>query len=195
MQDHEDSNSGETDSQDVVGSEGEIMLVGASRQQDEPVKRSTSKLGAMREALGTKEATLAQSKVDLVSLHAVLSPGSVVDMTEVYYSDYAQVDSFLRLSGFDTDNPIDIQRLRQLHMEASEYLAEVHNYRIPEDVQYPEKIHDLFLIASQGRSQVPREGNYLKVPFSDSPLTVSAGLVPVDNSVDFVGDNFVVSEL
>tara|TARA_Y100001934_G_C12239829_1_gene719745 strand:- start:8 stop:1000 length:993 start_codon:yes stop_codon:yes gene_type:complete len=87
---------------------------------------------------------------DLMALHAVLSPGSVVDASDFFYNDFEHVDEFLRLSGFDTDNPIDNRRLRELHIEATTYLTEVHSYRIPEDVQYPNKVHDLFLIASSG---------------------------------------------
>ncbi len=91
-----------------------------------------------------------QAMVDLQQLRAVLASGSIVDSGGLYYPDRASVDQFLRLSGFDTDNSLDLQRLRELHLEAIAYLADIHSYRIPEDVQYPAEIHDLFLVASSG---------------------------------------------
>ena len=86
----------------------------------------------------------------LIELRAVLEPQSIVDSSGVFFADHARVDRFLRLSGFDTDNTLDLQRLGELHHEAITYLAETHGYRIPEQVQYPERIHDVFLVASQG---------------------------------------------
>jgi len=153
MRDDKGPNPEEESTDVALGSEGEIMAVSQAEEAKPPKEKSRSKFGRIRESLYSKPIKCTQEISDLMSLYAVLSPGSVVDTTELHYTDFAQVDAFLRLSGFDTDNPIDMQRLSDVHMEATTYLAEIHNYRIPKDVQYPNKIHDVFLIASTGKGR------------------------------------------
>ncbi len=84
---------------------------------------------------------------DLAALKLTLFGESVVDMARVWFSDRAAVDEFLRLAGFDTDNPLDMARLHELHHEAIVYLTDVHRYRLPLQIEQPPEIHDLFLVA------------------------------------------------
>jgi len=86
----------------------------------------------------------------VAAIRTALQGFSVVDSARVWFPDRAAVDAFLRLHAFDTDNPIDLRRLGDLHHEATVYLADTQRYRLPRDVEQPESIHDLFLHASHG---------------------------------------------
>jgi uncharacterized protein (TIGR04552 family) len=77
----------------------------------------------------------------------------------MWFASRESVDRFLRLSQFDTDNPFDLQRLRDLHREAIDYLVGVHRYRMPEEIVHIDEIHDLFLMASRDPSQVQKLAN------------------------------------
>lgn len=92
---------------------------------------------------------------DLAALRLVLTGHSVVDMGRWWFADRAAVDEFLRLVGFDVDNPLDLARIEEIHREAIMYLSEVHHQRLPEAVEHPDAIQDLFLLAShhKGRDQ------------------------------------------
>lgn len=93
---------------------------------------------------------------DLAALRHVLSGASAIDSARVWFPDAAHVDSFLRLHQFDTDNPIDLARLQQLHHEATTYLTEAHRYRLPRAVEQPESIHALFLAAAHEPGRLQR---------------------------------------
>ncbi len=77
----------------------------------------------------------------------VLYGESVVDMSRTFFGDRTAVEAFLRLCTFDTDNPLDILRLRELHHEAVVYLTDVHRYRLPLRIEQPQEIHSVFLAA------------------------------------------------
>ncbi len=89
---------------------------------------------------------------DLATLRLVLSGESFLDHNRCWFPDRTAVDDFLRLHQFDTDNPLDLGRLRELHAEATVYLTETHRYHMPPDVTEVEEIHDLFLAASHHTS-------------------------------------------
>lgn len=97
---------------------------------------------------GTGETISAQRLADLASLKLVLFGESVIDLPRFWYADRASVDEFLRLAAFDTDNPLDMARLHELHHEATVYLTDVHRYRLPLQIEQPTEIHDLFLAAA-----------------------------------------------
>jgi uncharacterized protein (TIGR04552 family) len=93
---------------------------------------------------------------DLAGMRMALFGESVVDMARVGFSDRESVDAFLRLATFDTDNPLDLGRLHELHHEAVVYLTDVHRYRLPLQIEQPEEIHSVFLAAASpdmGREQ------------------------------------------
>ena len=85
---------------------------------------------------------------DLTALKLVLYGESVIDLPRFWFSDRAAVDAFLRLAEFDTDNPLDLARLHELHHEATVYLTDMHRYRLPLQIEQPAEIHDLFMAAA-----------------------------------------------
>jgi uncharacterized protein (TIGR04552 family) len=74
---------------------------------------------------------------------------SILDRPRLWFNTWNGVDHFLRLCQFDTDNPLDIVFLRDLHRAAVEYLADIHEYQVPAEVEQVDEIHDLFLTASR----------------------------------------------
>jgi uncharacterized protein (TIGR04552 family) len=93
---------------------------------------------------------------DLSALRVVLAGESVVDLPRLFFQDRQAVDTFLRTCGFDTDNPIDLAALREIHHDAVVYLAEQHNYRLPAQVEDLREIHDLFLLSASGAPRLRR---------------------------------------
>jgi uncharacterized protein (TIGR04552 family) len=93
---------------------------------------------------------------DLAALKLTLTGESVIDLSRLPFDTREQVDHFLRLNQFDTDNPLDLARLREVHREL-EYLTSLHHLRFPAELEEPEEIHDIFLAATQhGTSRVRR---------------------------------------
>ena len=86
--------------------------------------------------------------MELSALKMVLCGESIVDFPRLFFSARQEVDHFLRLCAFDTDNPLDMGRLHELHHEATVYLTDVHRYRLPLKIEQPQEIHDLFLAAA-----------------------------------------------
>lgn len=87
---------------------------------------------------------------ELAAARLVLTGESVVDLPRLWFSTRERVDRFLRVLQFDTDNPLDLNRLWELHHEALSYLTEQHGYRFPRAIEEPDELHQLFLDASIG---------------------------------------------
>ncbi|MBC7794187.1 MAG: TIGR04552 family protein, partial [Clostridia bacterium] len=87
---------------------------------------------------------------DLNAVRLALTGESVVDSGRPWFRSRDAVDEFLRLSGFDTDNPLDMARVQEIHEDALAYLTDIHQYRLPIEIEEPAEIHDLFLLASCG---------------------------------------------
>lgn len=85
---------------------------------------------------------------NLAALRMILFGESAIDLPRLWFHDAVAVDDFVRLNGFDTDNPLDLNRLNELHHEATAYLTDVHKYRLPLQIEQPEAIHSLFLAAA-----------------------------------------------
>lgn len=85
---------------------------------------------------------------NLAALRLILFGESAIDLPRLWFHDAIAVDDFIRLNGFDTDNPLDLDRLGELHHEATVYLTDVHKYRLPLQIEQPEAIHSLFLAAA-----------------------------------------------
>lgn len=98
----------------------------------------------------------AARQFDLAALRLVLTGESAVDAPSLAFRDRSQVDQFLRQCQFDTDNPLDLQRLLEIHHEATVYLTDVHRYHLPLVVEQPREIHDLFLATSSQSRRVRR---------------------------------------
>ena len=104
--------------------------------------------GKQDRAAGKSDAVTSLRMADLGSLKLVLFGESVIDLPRFWFDDHTAVDGFLRLCEFDTDNPLDMARLHELHHEATVYLTDVHRYRLPLQIEQPHEIHDLFLAAA-----------------------------------------------
>ena len=85
---------------------------------------------------------------DLVALRLVLFGESAIDLPRSWFSDRAAADDYLRLVGFDTDNPLDLARLQELHHEAVVYLTDIHRYRLPLPIESPDEVHSVFTAAA-----------------------------------------------
>jgi uncharacterized protein (TIGR04552 family) len=103
---------------------------------------------APRAAAGAEGAGGAQPLANLAALRLVLAGESAIDLPRLWFTDVAAVDAFIRLHGFDTDNPLDLRRLGELHHEATVYLTDVHRYRLPLQIEQPSTIHELMLAAA-----------------------------------------------
>lgn len=92
----------------------------------------------------------ARKLADLHRLRALLTGTSVVDSEAMAVPDRDAVDHHLRLCEFDTDNPLDLSRLRGLLADAIAYLRDLHHYEFPLAIEEPESIHDVFMLAALG---------------------------------------------
>ncbi|MBM4321769.1 MAG: hypothetical protein FJ125_17990, partial [Deltaproteobacteria bacterium] len=92
---------------------------------------------------------------DLEAIRSLLRGGSVVDWRRSNFGTLAEVDSFLRVSGFDPERPKDRVRLHTLHRQAVVYLKENLHFAFPEELSHPESVAGLFLVASDRKSQNP----------------------------------------
>jgi uncharacterized protein (TIGR04552 family) len=86
--------------------------------------------------------------MDVEALRLILRGGSVIDWRRLSLETRDEVDRFLRLSLFDSDDPKDLERLREILAQAVQYLRSAFRYRVADPVANPKEIHDLFLMAS-----------------------------------------------
>ena len=100
---------------------------------------------ARRHVLGADAATRLGN---YCALKHVLFGDSAIDLPRLWFGETQAVDAFIRLCGFDTDNPLELARLGELHHEATVYLSEVHRYRLPLEIEQAKSVTDLFLAAS-----------------------------------------------
>lgn len=85
---------------------------------------------------------------DMEVLRLCLRGGSVIDWKRLHFQSPEEIDRFLRLCQFEPDDAVDEKRMRAILAEAVLYLRTVFRYRVAEAVAQPERIHDLFLLAS-----------------------------------------------
>jgi uncharacterized protein (TIGR04552 family) len=92
---------------------------------------------------------------DLEAVRLLLRGGSVIDWHRLAFTDYREVDRFLRVNEFDPDSNEDLNRLEELRDEAVDYLSRNFSYRIPPEVGSGVPVQDLFLLAShRGKRQI-----------------------------------------
>jgi uncharacterized protein (TIGR04552 family) len=94
---------------------------------------------------------------DLAALRLILNGESTVDWPRLWLPDRDAVDGFLRLCAFDTDNPLDLGRIRELHRDAFDYLRDVHHLRLPPALEEPTEVHEVFLAASLAPGRLRRQ--------------------------------------
>lgn len=85
---------------------------------------------------------------DLEILKLVLTGGSVIDWKRLHFRTKDEVDAFLRANLFDPDDPIDVRRMYAILGQAVIYLRKTFRYKVAQPVAQPERIQDLFLMAS-----------------------------------------------
>ena len=88
--------------------------------------------------------TEAEMVYALRRLRQALFGESIVDLTAFQFPHEDAVNTFLRLHGYDADNPLDMAALWGVHADAIQYLTEVHRYRLPGQVVAPDSIQQLF---------------------------------------------------
>src|SRR5207248_7551802 len=88
---------------------------------------------------------------DLERMRLVLRGGSVIDWRRLHFQNKEEVDHYLRLCLFDPDDPFDRARLQRILDAAVDYLRTSFRYRVAEEVARPQKVQDLFLLASGAR--------------------------------------------
>lgn len=119
------------------------------------MKPATHAAGAPARSFAPLVPLAAMGLQDVEILRLVLRGGSVIDWRRLNFADRDDVERFLRLSLFDTADPKDQERLRDILAQAVAYLRASFRYRVAEPVANPREIHDLFLMAS-GRFDPPK---------------------------------------
>lgn len=130
----------------------------------------------------SREAHDQRALADVCRLRAVLNGLSVVDTEHIVVPGRAAIDDHLRLCMYDTDSPLDNERLRTLLNDAVTYLREQHGFEFPLEVEEPGEIHDLFLLAASDHPRRSLAAITLKVMHIlnhvDGRELVHAGNIP-----------------
>jgi uncharacterized protein (TIGR04552 family) len=87
--------------------------------------------------------------MDTDSIRLLLRGDSVVDWHKLAFSDYAEVDRFLRLNEFDPESEDEMNRLEEIRADAVEYLTRAFSVTVPDDVAGDVAVRDLFIMASR----------------------------------------------
>ena len=87
---------------------------------------------------------------ELTAIRQALTGESIVDRAQLHFGGPGDVEQFLRLLGYDTDNPLEMRRLDDIRAEAVRYLTEVHGYQIPVELARGANIQNLFEVAATG---------------------------------------------
>lgn len=85
---------------------------------------------------------------DLEAVRLLLSGSSVIDWNRANFRTLDEVDRYLRLHRLNMDDPEDRWRLRYVHGEAINYLEEHLGLHFPPDLQKPDDVRELFVLAS-----------------------------------------------
>jgi uncharacterized protein (TIGR04552 family) len=85
-------------------------------------------------------------------LKHILSGHSIIDWPRLYFRNPEDVKSFLKVNEFDLSRQRDVDRLMSIHNEAAGYLRRELGYALSEELLRPERLLDLFLVASDPRN-------------------------------------------
>ena len=86
---------------------------------------------------------------DLEQIRLLLNGTSVIDWRRLAFDSHEQVETFLRVSGFDLEDPQDRLQLDSVHQRALDYLTRNFGLQLHEGVIELDDLRDLFLLASQ----------------------------------------------
>lgn len=89
------------------------------------------------------------SAQDIDGIRLLLRGSSVVDWVKLHFATDADIDAFVRVNGFDPEDPSDQARLAQLMRRATHYLEEHLRYKVPDTVKAETDIRWLFRAASR----------------------------------------------
>lgn len=109
------------------------------------MKRQETARPEVGRPIGANELTLE----DLESVRLLLHGRSVIDWHRLDFSDYDEVDRFLRVNEFDPQSNEDMTRLEELRMDAVGYLSRTFNFPLPMEVAEEVPSRDLLLLASR----------------------------------------------
>jgi len=93
---------------------------------------------------------------ELEAVRLILRGGSVVDWRRLAFGSRIEVDRFLKLHLFDTNDPSDRACLHRILKEAVDYLRSQFHYRVADAVAEPYELQDLFLYASGHHPKYPK---------------------------------------
>jgi uncharacterized protein (TIGR04552 family) len=96
------------------------------------------------------------SQGDLKEIATFVTGTSVVDWSRLHLETVPAVNEFLRVNGFNPNNLDDRERVAAIHQAAVEYLISEFKVRLPAPLLNPERIQQVFLIAS-GNSTMQRK--------------------------------------
>ncbi len=81
-------------------------------------------------------------------LKLILKGQSIIDWPRLRFSTEEEVRHFLKINEFDLKKPKDLDRLTEIHNEAIGYLRRELKFSLDPEIAKPDRIPDLFLIAS-----------------------------------------------
>lgn len=113
----------------------------------------------MQDLLSLKEIT----SDDVLEIRHMLRGSSIVDWPGLHFRSGPAVNEFLRVSQFDPDNRLDIERLLDIHRSAVDYIQTVLGIGVPSVLAHPARIQKLFLYASSQGDYRARACMILKV--------------------------------
>ena len=58
---------------------------------------------------------------DIMEIRHLIRGGSIIDWQRFYFDTLPEVNEFLRVSQYDPDNILDMERLASIHQSAVEY--------------------------------------------------------------------------
>ncbi len=100
---------------------------------------------------------------DIMEIRHLIRGGSIVDWERFYFSRLSDVDEFLRVSQYDPDNILDMERLSSIHQSAIEYCRTSLGLDLPSVIVRPGRIQDLYLYASSKGEHRTQASMLLKV--------------------------------
>ncbi|MBI3072945.1 MAG: TIGR04552 family protein [Deltaproteobacteria bacterium] len=91
---------------------------------------------------------------DLEMIRLILRGSSIVDWPRFYFSSDDGVRRFLKVNELDLDDERDVERLWQLTRRAADYIERTFGIALERDVVHPDRITDLFFLASSRAGDV-----------------------------------------
>ncbi len=85
---------------------------------------------------------------DILEIRHLIRGGSIIDWQRLYFRNSAQVDEFLRVSQYDPDNILDMERMAEIHRGSVRYIRSALGIDIPGNLERPHRLQDIFLVAS-----------------------------------------------